>query len=68
MQGVRIVDGFGEAIAWCGGGRGARMSPARCLSVLPSVTDSVRPRRYAGGQGVEFGYIRALPTSVSGAR
>ena len=63
------VDGFGRAIGGVGMIEVGRISPARHLSVLPSVMSSVRPL----GTRVQVSVliparIRALPALVSGAR
>ena len=63
------VDRFGRAIGGVGMIEVGRISPARRLSVLPSVMSSLRPL----GTRVQVSVlisasIMALPTSVSGAR
>ena len=63
------VDGFGRAIGGVGMVEVGQESPARRLSVLPSVMSSLRPL----GTRVQVrvlipASIMALPTRVSGAR
>ena len=63
------IDGVGRAIGSVGWSKEARMSPARRLSVPPSVMSSVRPLGMSVGVSVLISAaIRAYSAAVSGAR